>query len=276
MTVVRRLAPVLAACALVIASCATTPAGPGKDPLAGHYTGAGSGAAIETLRALSIRYGELHPGVDFGLEDVGAETGIVLVTLGQADFGFISRELYAEEAGKVVLTTMTGTGTAIAVNAANPVTGLTKDQVRRIFAGEITDWGAVGGTPGAAIKVFIREATSSTRASFESYFFGGKATYTKAAIEVVESKATYDAIRSFKDGIAMVTLQVSTQTDKTMRLLSLDGVAATTATVSSGAYPIRRPVYLISNVDRSKLKPAVVSFIAFIKSDEGQAILSKF
>ena len=232
---------------------------------------------MEPLRALTKRFTELHPEADFKLEDTGAETGIVLVNVNQVDFGFISRDLYPEEAGKVVLLPMTGTGTAVAVNPSNSVKGLTRDQVRRIFSGQITDWGAVGGTAGHQIKLILREATSATRASFESYFFPeGKPTYPASSIGVVESREMYLAIRSLQDSIAMVTLQKSTEEDPTIRLLSLDGVAAKTSNVSSGTYPIRRPVYFITNNDPSKVKPGVRALIEFMKSPEGVQILSTF
>jgi len=39
-------------------------------------------------------------------------------------------------------------GIAIIVNANSPVSTLTKRQVEQIFAGDITDWSAVGGTAG--------------------------------------------------------------------------------------------------------------------------------
>src|SRR5712691_6926865 len=159
------------------------------DPLAGTYRAAGSGAALESLTALTKRFSQLHPGAVFRLEDVNAETSVVLVFEGEVDLGFLSRDLRPEERGKVLLVPYAGTGTGLAVNPANPVIGLTRDQVRKIFSGEITDWATVGGTPGQ-IRVYLREQGSATRASFEAYFFGAKPAYVPNAVEVVESAAT--------------------------------------------------------------------------------------
>jgi phosphate transport system substrate-binding protein len=188
----------------------------------------------------------------------------------------MSRDLTADETGKVALVPLTGAGTAVAVNAANPVPGLTKAQVRDIFGGTITDWGLVGGQPGRQIQVIVREPESSTRASFEAYFFDGAKPAYPNAINVVESKEAYGQIRALKDSIAMVTLQTSTQNDATIRLLPLDGVAATTANVGSGVYPIRRPVYFFTATDPTKVKPAIRAFLEFIKSSDGVQILSTF
>jgi phosphate transport system substrate-binding protein len=253
-----------------------SPASGGKDALAGTYFGSGSGAGLEQVQALGKRFSALHPGVEFRLDDAGSETGIALVGLDQIDFGYVSRDLTPAEAGKVTLIPLTGAGTALAVNAANPVTALTKQQVRDIFSGKITDWGAVGGQAGHQIQEIVREPESSTRASFEAYFFNGtKPTYPNA-INVVESKEAYAQVRQLKDSVAMVTLQTSTQNDPTMRLLAIDGVAATTANVANGTYPLRRPVYFFTVADQSKMKPAVRAFVEFIKSAEGVQILSTF
>src|SRR5260370_12243770 len=157
------------ATAIVLGACA---AGPAKttDPLAGKYAGKGSGAGLEPLQALTKRFSALHPGAEFVLEDFSSDGAAALVATDQADFGFIGRELRPEEVAKLALVPLTVTGTAVAVNPANPVKGLTTDQVRRMFAGEITDWGAVGRLAGHPINVGVREPTRSTRPGFEPYF----------------------------------------------------------------------------------------------------------
>jgi phosphate transport system substrate-binding protein len=264
----------LIAAALLAAGCmapATT-----RDPIAGTYFGSGSGAGLEQVQALAKHFSALHPGVEFKLDDAGSETGFALVSQAQIDFGYMSRDLTPAETGKVALTPLTGAGTALAVNAANPVTGLTKAQVRDIFSGKITDWGAVGGQAGHLIQIVVREPESSTRSSFEAYFFDGAKPVYPRAINVVESKEAYTQIRALKDSIAMVTLQTSTQNDATMRLLSLDGVAATTVNIGNGTYPIRRPVFFFTSTDAATVKPAVKAFVEFIKSAEGAQILATF
>ena len=262
--------------ALAVAAAACGTSAGTKDPLVGVYFGSGSGAGLEQVRALAKRFSALHPGVEFKLDDAESETGFALVTLSQIDFGYVSRDPSADERSKVTLVPLIGTGTAVAVNAANPVVGLTKSQVAAIFSGKVTDWGEVGGQSGHAIQLIVREPESSTRATFETYFFGAQKPLYPNAIHVFESKEAYAQIRALKDSIAMVTLQTSTQNDPTIRLVSLDGVAATTTNVGSGVYPIRRPVYLFTTADAGKVKPAVRAFVDFIKSPEGAQILSAF
>lgn len=242
---------------------------------AGTYRGAGTGAGLESLTALATRFQARHAGVTFKLEDVGADTSIALVASGDADFGFLSRDLKPEEKARLQSIPYAGTGTGLAVNTLNAIGALTTEQVRRIYTGEFRDWSQVGGQPGE-IRPLVRESGSSTRASFEAYFFGGKPTYGANVVEVVDSGPTYQAVRDFKGAIAMITIQKTTAEDQTLRLLALDGIAATTRSVNSGAYPVRRPIILTLHPDPAKMKPAVGAFFEFIKTPEGQEILAGF
>lgn len=268
---------VAALLAMTLVACGGLTAGtPQASTLpAGTYRGAGTGAGLESLTALATRFQAKHAGVTFKLEDVGADTSIALVANGDADFGFLSRDLKPEERARLQSIPYAGTGTGLAVNTLNPIGALTTEQVRKIYSGEFRDWSQVGGQPGE-IRPLVRESGSSTRASFEAYFFGGKPTYGANVVEVVDSGPTYQAVRAFKGALAMITIQKTTAEDQTLRLLALDGIAATTRSVNSGAYPVRRPIILTVHPDATKLKPAVAAFFEFIKTVEGQEILAGF
>ncbi|MET8852274.1 substrate-binding domain-containing protein [Amycolatopsis sp. NPDC004625] len=57
------------------------------------------------------------------------------------------------------------------VNPATGVPGLTRDQIRWIYAGAVTNWNQVGG-PDLPIVVIGRDASSATRRTFESKVLG--------------------------------------------------------------------------------------------------------
>ncbi len=256
---------------LALTGCSTVSAKPAVEPLAGEYAGSGGGGAINHVQALTGRFRELHPGVIWVLEDVGSDASIRMVAENAVDLGFVSRDLTSDEKGQVTWLPIGAVGTAVAVNSENPVKGLTREQVRKIFAGEITDWSQVGGT-GGKIRVLVRERDASTRKSFEEYFFKGAA-YTKDAIEVYEIDETLKALYSFRDAIGMVTLSARTADDPRIHLLAVDGAEATTRNVYSGAYPVRRAVHLIYNPDLSGLRPGVIAFLEFVKGPEGRKVL---
>lgn len=263
------------ALAFALAGCGQVgnPPTPPPDPFAGNYTGSGGGGALPQVRALTKRFSELHPGMTWQLEDVGSDTSVVLVEGGDVDFGFVSRDLKDTERPKVASHPLGASGTALAVSASNAVTSLTREQVRKIFNGEITDWKDVGGAPGK-IRLFVREPISSTRTVFESYFFGTKPTYPRDTVEVNDLEETIQAIRSFPTAIGMVTMSDRTYNDPQIRLLAIDGVPANAQNLRDGTYKVRRPLHLLYNPDPTKLKPGVRAFIEFVKGPEGQRILA--
>jgi phosphate transport system substrate-binding protein len=162
-------------------------------------------------------------------------------------------------------------GTGVIVNSTNTVKDLTKEQVRKVFAGEIKSWSEVGGS-NEEIKVFIREANAATRTNFESYFFGGKATYAKSATEVNELEQTIKSVGSFRAAVGMATTSSRVLTDDTVRALSIDNIAPTIENLVSGTYKIGRPLLIVYPADEAKVKPAIKAFLDFVRSSEGQRI----
>jgi phosphate transport system substrate-binding protein len=265
------------ALAVLLAACGSTPLTPKptEDPLAGTYVVKGGGGAIDSVRALTNAFTKIHPTVIWqGFDDVGSGAGVTLAIEGQVDIGYISRDLTAAEKGKVEIIPIGASGTGVGVNATNPVKGLTKDQVARIFSGQLTDWKDVGGNPGK-IRVLLREPESSTRSAFESYFFGStKPVYAKDAIEVFQIDETLKALGSFKDAIGMMTMNATSFNSTDTRLLTIDDIAATREALSNGTYPIRRPLYFTYHTDPTKLKPAIKAFIEWVKGPDGQKIIA--
>ena len=248
---------------------------PTADPIAGQYIVNGGGGALDNVKALTDAFQKAHPTITWqGLADVGSDAGVNLVLSGETDLGYISRDLKDPEKGKVEALSIGASGTAVAVAATNPVKSLTKDQVAKIFTGQIADWKDVGGTPGK-IRLLIREAGSSTRSAFEAYFFDGKKpTYAPNAVEVTKIDETVNAINSFKESIGMVTMNASTFGNATIAFATIDGVAASRENLNSGKYQVRRPLYFVYNADPTKLKPAIKALIDFVKGPDGQKILA--
>ncbi len=259
--------------ALLLTACGGTakPPTPTADPLVGRYSASGGGGALAAVTALTKRFAELHPGVTWQVEEVGSDAGVNLATAGAIDLGFTSRALTADEATKLSTLGIGLAGTCVIVNSANPVKDLTRDQVKRIFAGEITNWKQVGGDD-LDIKVFVREANAATRSSFEQYFFGGKATYVKDATEVYELEQTLKSVGSFRASIGMATANRRASTEPTVKLVSIDGVAPTPENLVNGSYKIGRPLLLVFPKDESKLRSGIKAFLDFVRSPEGQQI----
>jgi len=244
-----------------------------KDPLAGDYVASGANGANPQMTALITRFSQLHPGVNFKLNDIDTETSVVNVNTGDVDFGYIGRELRATEP-KITLAPIGFTGSSMAVNAANPITNLTKDQIAQMYTGGIKDWSDAGSTAGP-VKAFVREAASSTRSTIEAYVFGSNVPkYPTDVQEIFESADTIKAIGAFKGSIGTVTLSAKNLKDTSMKLIGMDGAQPTLANLNNGTWKISKPSYMTTNGDPAKVKPAIKALVEFVKSPEGQKIIS--
>ncbi len=260
------IAPGLAI-AVLIASCGGKPS---SDPLAGTYEVKGGGAALEVFQALSDGFRKQHPAVKFTFEDVGSAAGMKLAATGDVDLATSSAAPPADITNSVIVVPVGASGTAVIVGAANRVTALTKVQVRDIFAGQLTNWSAVGGDP-AKIVVVVREATSALRGNFDAYFFGGKGTYASDAIELNTGDEIIRAVTSGTGVISMVTISSSVLGDTRIRALTIEGIAPTRENVGSGRYPVIRPLFLVYS--EKYVKPAIAAFLAFVRSADGKQII---
>jgi phosphate transport system substrate-binding protein len=268
----------LVATSIVAACGAAAPfrPAPTKDPLAGVYIARGGGGALEAVLPLTRAFTKLHPSVLWqGLDDVGSDAGIKLVQSGDIDLSFVSREPKPTETPGIVTVPIGATGTGVAVSSSSAVTGLTKDQLAKIFRGEIADWREVGAAPGG-IHVLMREVGAATRMAFETYCFGGKPAngYAKNVIEVGSYDETVKSMKSFQGSIGIMSITSQALAEPSIRFVAVDGIPATRETLNDGTYKMRRPLYLVYTSDAAKLKPAIRAFIEFVNGPDGQRLLA--
>lgn len=263
---------VLLVAVLVGTSCTVAAPAPTTDPLAGHYVVKGGGAPSDRFQALAAVFALRHPGVKWEFEDVGSAAGIRLVAAGAADLGLSSSEPSDAFKDRVLLLSIGVSGTAVVVPVASPVRGLSKQQIRDIFAGTLTDWAATGGKPGQ-IEVVVRQPSSAIRSNFEDYFFAGSGTITSSAIVVGDAGEMVSVLRSRGGSIGMLTVDHSTLADPTIRLLAVDGVVPTQDRLASGEYKVRRPLFLVYHP--TEVKPAVQAFLDFVRGPDGQRIIAE-
>ena len=267
----RGAAIAMVAC-LVVAGCSarTTPPAAAPDPLAGTYVVQGGGAPLDVFTALSEEFRKQHPAVRFVFSDVGSAAGMRLAASGEVDLATSSASPPPELKDKIGLVPVGLSGTGVIVNAANPLKDLTKAQVRDVFSGAIADWNELGGTH-EKIVVIIREKTSALRSNFDAYFFDGKPAYAPGAIELNSGADIVAAVSGRTAVVSMVTLTEKIRADQHVRFVSIDGVAPTKANLTSGAYPVRRPLYLVTNLEH--VTPAIQAFLDFCRGPDGQRII---
>ena len=134
------------------------------------------------------------------------------------------------------------------VNPKNPVTGLTADQVRKIYTGEITNWKEVGGVD-HAITPFIRDADSGSQEKMETLVMNGltmiDGTYMPETIGS-QMVSPYLQLENDEYGIGYTPFFYCTAMVRDLmkvNMLSIDGVAPGKETLRANKYPFVSSIY---------------------------------
>lgn len=237
------------------------------DALSGDLKFAGSSSMAGVMAALSEEFRTQHPDVKITVDQQGSGSAITGLNDGTAHIGNLSREVKEEEnaEGKFEVITMAIDGIAVAVNPANAVSDLTKEQIAGIFKGEITNWKEVGGAD-QAILVVGREEGSGTRDGFEE-MIGAKGECQYG----VQLKETGDVVSKVSSEEAAVGyISFASVSDK-VKGLKIDGVAASEETIADGSYAMQRPfVHAYRKGTDDKL---VLAYLDFLKTDKAQQII---
>lgn len=113
----------------------------------GNMTGkiviAGSSSVSPVIEKLKEAYVEMNPEAEIEIQTSDSTAGMNAAIDGTCDIGMASRSL--KESEKEVLTDIEIAidGIAVVVNTENNIEGITSEQVKQIFKGEITMWGDV-------------------------------------------------------------------------------------------------------------------------------------
>jgi len=112
--------------------------------VSGKIVIAGSSSVTPVMEKLTEAYTAINPDVEIELQQTDSSSGMTSTLDGVCDIGMASRALKDSEieAGLNGLT-IAMDGIAVIVSNDNPVNGLTSEQVRDIYMGEITDWSEV-------------------------------------------------------------------------------------------------------------------------------------
>jgi len=230
-------------------------------------TEAGSTTVQPLAEKLASAFKAKNPDVNIVIQGGGSGVGIKSVNDGTVDIGASSRELTASDP-PLVKHLLARDGIAIIVPLSNPVSGLTIEQVRVIFAGNITNWSQVGG-PDKGIDVVAREEGSGTRTAFEEMVMGKNALIKADAILQPSNGAVKTAVSSDPQAIGFISFGYI---DSSVKALAINGVAATEPNAKNGSYPIVRPLYFLTKTQPTGL---VKDFIDFCLGSEGQSIVAK-
>jgi len=217
------------------------------------------------------------PEIKITLTGGGSLAGINGLVDGYADIALASREMKEEEKAKMKLkrgapakeTIVAWDGIIPIIHPSNPVKNLTIAQLKDIFTGKITDWAQVGGKKGEIIVV-SRDITSGTHEAWAELVLNNQPVASSAQEKSSSSAVLEMVARSPQaigyDGIGYV------EGDNRVKRVTVEGKAATAASILDKSYKIARPLYLFT---RDNPSTAVVEFTNFMVGPEGQALVKE-
>lgn len=224
---------------------------------------------------LAEEYKSKNPGVSFEIAAEGSTTGIAAITDGTAQIGMSSRRARSTEASQAAAkgvtlkpTIVAFDGMAVIVNASNPITNLTKRQVQQIFTGDVTDWSAVGGTPGK-LSIYTRNTSSGTYSDWKELAMN-KRDYAPSAQKLAGNEQIVAEVAKNANGVGYVGLAYVGAPGT--KVVSVDGATPNKESVLSKKYPYARPTFFYTNGEPSG---EAAKFVAFTLSEEGKQIVEK-
>ncbi|MFT4901296.1 MAG: phosphate transport system substrate-binding protein [Lentimonas sp.] len=226
----------------------------------------------QIAEAFKAKMGKLGVDVSFEIAAEGSSTGVASVIDGTAEIGMSSRDIKDKEYAKAQSNgidmrtiTVAQDGIAIIVNEANPLTGITLEQIELIFSGDVTDWSGISANTGD-ISAYTRNTSSGTYVVFQQMGMNSR-DYGSDTQKMAGNEQIAAEVAKNPNGIGYVGLAyVGTPG---IKVLPVGGLSP-----ESGKYPLARPLYYLINKGK-QMSPLANDFIGFSMSPEAQAIVNR-
>ncbi len=192
--------------------------------------------------------------------------GYQAIVDGTADILFCAtpsaeQKAYAAERGvELVYTPIGREAFVFFVNADNPVDSLTADQIRAIYAGEITNWREVGGA-NRTINPLSRLAGSGSQ-SMMDIFMGDTVTGPKSPLALFGGSIGFSFRYYLADMVA----------DSGVKMLAMNGVYPSVENIASGKYPVVAQFYAITR--KGDPNPNTARVVEWLLGEQGQQIIA--
>jgi phosphate transport system substrate-binding protein len=233
-----------------------------KSEKASHnLTITGASTLAPLVSELAKRFEERNPGVRVDVQMGGSSRGIADARQGVSDIGMVSRDLKPDEAdleGHAI----GRDGISIILHQSNPVESLTSEQVASIYTGRVTTWKEVGGADTPIVVVNKAEGRSTLELFLHQFKL--KNSDVKAQVIIGDNPQGIKTVEGNPAAIGYVSIgaaEVAIQQGSSIKLLPMNGIAASTQSLRSGAFPLARTLHLVTRKGvRNELAERFISF----------------
>jgi len=240
--------------------------------LSGKLTIQVSGREQAIFEKAAVKFEKQNPRVRTRIVEPEGPDPLAAVKEGSADIAVVGRTLAPEE--KDYTATVVGwQGIAVMVNASNRVGEVSLNHIVDVFSGKAKTWDELGGLE-SRITVIGREEGKGVRPYFEQ-LLGLNGTLVKGKSVLEPDKEAIKAVAGNLNAVSYLDLNVglaNVTVGVPIRLLSINKIEPEPANVSTGAYPLRRPITLVS---KNPPSPVTKAFMDFMLEKEGQKIVQE-
>ncbi len=173
------------------------------------------------------------------------------------------------------------------VNTNNPTENMPLATLRDIYAGKITTWSGAGidlGDPAAHINAYQREPNSGSQELMKSMVMGTTPIVDAPQMVVQTMAGPYNALGGnpvtgeggdrLGLGFSVYYYAAVMFSNPQVKMIGVDGVKPTSATISSRTYPLAAEVYVVTRKDAAAGSPAL-KYRDWLLSPDGQRIVKQ-
>ncbi|MBI5847729.1 MAG: substrate-binding domain-containing protein [Nitrospirae bacterium] len=225
------------------------------------------------LTALAKEYEKLSGTMMF-VRGGGSIVGLRDLHQGKIDYAASCQSKQADDPEDFEFITVSWDALVFIVHKSNPLNTITPQQVKDIYEGKIINWKQLGGQDMKIISfISSTEGMGGIGESLSKFILNGNRPTKQANSSLQASSVAIweQLVERTPEGFASTGFGSSRKRD--VKLLMVNGVAPTKATIISDKYPFRRPLYLVT---KKNPKPEVRKFIDFALSRKGQALISSY
>jgi len=232
----------------------------------------GTGTGLEMMKPLIRAYIESHPGIRFEMEKPLGSSGAVKALLaGVLDIAVSSKPLRPEEAAEGAQLRPFGKTPLVIVTGSNvPVTDISTAELEAIYSGRTRKW-----PNNENIRVVLRPLEDIDTKILRELSLGMDEAITQAQsrrgmMTAVTDPESNQLVADLIGGIGTSGLAGVLAEKTTLKVLSLNGVMPTVASLKQGRYPLAKKMDLVT---LSHIQDPVRKFLDFIYSAKGRAIV---
>lgn len=229
-------------------------------------TAVGSSALQPLVETVGEQFQNNNPGKFINVQGGGSGTGLSQVQSGAVAIG--NSDLFAEEksgidASLLVDHQVATVGIAPIVNRDVGITDITKENLKKIFLGEITNWQEVGGK-NLPIVLLNRATGSGTRGTFEKWVLDDQ-----TAISAQEQDSTGMVRQIVADTPGAISYLAFSYITEDVLALSIDGVEPTIENVTTNQWYIWSYEHMYTKGQPDELTKEFLDYVLSTEVQEG-------